>query len=103
MVVARIDRDPHQPGPQASGRTLERLESPKGTEQGVLGRVGGVFAVAQRAIAHVEDLALVHHHQRVERGDVTALSRSEGRLERARVGLHNSMLPIDALRYGNQP
>ena len=46
LVVARVDRDPQQPAAQAAGRPVERAQSAKGTEQGVLGGIGSILRVA---------------------------------------------------------
>ena len=62
-------------------RAVERLDSAKRAQQRVLGGVGGVLGVAERAIADVVDLALVELHQRVEGGDFAALGRAPGRVQ----------------------
>ena len=90
MFTAIRSSQPRSPG----GRALKRLQAAKRAEQGVLGGIRGIFSVAQRAVAHVEDLALIHQHQRVEGGDVPTLSRSQrlvdtNLVKRTRIGLHS--------------
>src|ERR1051326_2696531 len=105
LVVARVHTNAQQPAAQSAGRPVERLERTKRAEQCVLCRVSGVLGIAQGSVTHVEQLALIGDDQRVERHDAAALSRSQrlvelSRVERARFGLHSSMLLSGALRYG---
>src|ERR1700730_10830933 len=105
LVVAGVDGDSQQPAAQPAGRALERLQAPKSTQQGVLRGIRGILAVAQRAVADVEDLALILQHQPVEGGDVAALSRLQrlcdtDLVKRTHGGLHSQMLLSGGLRYG---
>ena len=100
LVVARVYRDPQQPRAKASRATVEGPQPAKRAEQRILGGVGSILGVAQGAVTQVEDLPLVGQHQSVERGEVATLSRLERAFDRARLGLHSSMLPSKGVRYG---
>src|SRR4030095_3357432 len=88
LVVARVDRDAQQPAAETRGGAAKRLEATKCAEKGFFRGVKRVFGIAQRALAHVVDLALLDLDQAVEGGHLAALGGAQGGLERARVGLH---------------
>src|SRR5689334_18674302 len=61
LVVAGVGGDAQQPG--FEGAAAEAVEGLVGGKEGVLGGVGGGLAVAEQAVAEVEDALLIGAHE----------------------------------------